>query len=113
MVMNSTKEKFWLDHLNAWRKSDLSNLAYCTAHNLDVKLFSCWKTKLYKSNPELKNKTFEIPVFFPVGVVQSELVDKASGIYIHLSNELKISLEKNFDETTESRDIAIGNQKNV
>ena len=111
--MNSTKEKFWLDHLNAWRKSDLSNAAYCSAHNLDVKLFSSWKTKLYRSHPELKNKTFEIPVFLPVGVVKSELVEHTSGIYIHLANELKISLERNFDETTLSRVIAIVNKKNV
>lgn len=113
-MTSNSKQQFWLDHLNAWRLSGLKNDEYCSKHGLNINLFSYWKSKFYKSNPELKKNTHnDIPVFVPISVVPDKATTLESGINIQLSNDLKITLSKNFDEATLGRLIALVTKINV
>ena len=37
-----TKQSQWLGHVEAWRKSELSQAEYCRIHGLNPKTFSTW-----------------------------------------------------------------------
>lgn len=91
---------FWLKHLKAWRVSDMSNNDYCAKFNLSSKLFSNWKSKLYKLYPDLKSKDdLEVPVFLPVSVGEHKPLDREENtICIELPHSLKIHVSPNFDE---------------
>lgn len=37
--------KFWEGHLKAWKRSDLTQVAYCAANELSIKTFSRWRSR--------------------------------------------------------------------
>lgn len=37
--------EYWQWHLDAWRQSGLTQIAYCARHGLDVKTFYRWRRK--------------------------------------------------------------------
>ena len=37
--------EFWQAHLDGWRRSDLTQLAYCAEHGLSTKSFCRWRRK--------------------------------------------------------------------
>ena len=45
------KEKFWKDHANLQRRSDLSRLAYCRIHQLNYDTFGYWEKKWRQASP--------------------------------------------------------------
>lgn len=112
--MNLTKHNYWLEHFKEWRNSGLSHNEYCLKQGINIKLFSSWKTRLYKANPELKDSiTSKSPTFLPINLVQDENLTHESGISIQFPNDIKISLSKTFDEATLSRVVNIISKKNV
>lgn len=98
--MKNRQTDFWLEHLKAWRISDMSNDVYCAKFDLNPTLFSNWKSKLYKLYPNLKSKDeFDVPVFLPVSVREHKSVGtEDQTICIELSGSLKIHVGPNFDE---------------
>jgi hypothetical protein len=44
MAKRQTSE-FWERHLEAWKRSGLTQVAYCASHGLRIKSFSRWRTK--------------------------------------------------------------------
>ena len=44
MTKRQTRE-FWERHLEGWRESGLTQIAYCTSHGLHIKSFSRWRSK--------------------------------------------------------------------
>ena len=38
-------EEFWRGHLEGWRQSGLTQVAYCAAHGLSIKTFTRWRSK--------------------------------------------------------------------
>ena len=42
-------EKFWSEHLRAWRQSGLSQGQYCARHGLSLASLRYWSTRLNKS----------------------------------------------------------------
>ena len=39
----------WGDHVKDWRTSGLSQIAYCKQHDLNIKSFRRWRTKLQRA----------------------------------------------------------------
>jgi hypothetical protein len=37
--------KFWQEHLKAWKRSGLTQVAYCATHELSIKTFSRWRSR--------------------------------------------------------------------
>ena len=37
--------QFWREHVEAWDRSELTQVAYCTAHGLSTKSFYRWRHK--------------------------------------------------------------------
>ena len=99
-TMNPEKLKYWQEHLHAWRDSNLSNRDYCQKHNINIKLFSSWKTKLYKINPDLKLvDSPEVSVFVPVKIEEkNSQKDDVPAICVELQHSVKIYVNSNFDE---------------
>ena len=46
MPQSKPIEKIWLQHIRAWRNSQLSQAAYCQQKNLKYHQFTYWKIKL-------------------------------------------------------------------
>lgn len=44
-------EQRWREHIEAWRESGQTQLAFCRAHGLSLTAFSRWKIKLMQSEP--------------------------------------------------------------
>jgi hypothetical protein len=41
--------EYWLEQVEDWRRSGLSQVAYCKQHNLTIKSFRRWRTKLQRA----------------------------------------------------------------
>ncbi|MBQ1782153.1 MAG: IS66 family insertion sequence element accessory protein TnpB [Gammaproteobacteria bacterium] len=52
MSMSDERRQFWLGHVQAWRGSGLTQIAYCQQHGLKPKAFSYW-SRLQQGNPPL------------------------------------------------------------
>lgn len=37
--------KFWQGHLKAWKRSGLTQVAYCAANELSIKTFTRWRSR--------------------------------------------------------------------
>lgn len=113
----------WLDHVEAWKKSSISQSEYCRLNKLCVKSFSNWKLKLARKPQETPTVSdADIPVFksspspvplIPVAI--SEQVESAttaetitqdlpssdsSGITLVFRNDFQISLAIGFHPST-------------
>lgn len=38
-------QAYWQQHLDAWRQSELTQVAYCVSHGLSIKSFYRWRRK--------------------------------------------------------------------
>lgn len=54
--------EFWRGHLEAWRLSDLTQLAYCASHGLGIKSFSRWRRKQKAASATAKMSLTLVPV---------------------------------------------------
>ena len=53
MSMSDERRQFWLGHVQAWRASGLTQVAYCQQHGLKPKAFSYWSRQQRQGNPPL------------------------------------------------------------
>jgi hypothetical protein len=44
-MANRQTSEFWQQHLDAWQRSGLTQVAYCASHGLRIKSFGRWRTK--------------------------------------------------------------------
>ena len=76
------RKRFWHDHVAAWRASNLTQKAYCQAHNLRYASFGYWVRKLREqSQDQSKQGSGFIPV---------TLSHTAEGLVLALPNGLEI-----------------------
>ena len=73
MAKRQTSE-FWQQHLEAWKRSGLTQVAYCASHGLRIKSFGRWRSKTREAVPAGNSLLTLIPISVaaPVsgGVVQ-------------------------------------------
>lgn len=55
-------EEYWQRHLEAWRQSDLTQVAYCTRQGLSVKSFYRWRRKDKETAGTTKPSLILVPV---------------------------------------------------
>ena len=83
---NKEKRAFWLNHIEEWHKSGLSQNKYCLKENLSFHSFSWWKTR------GLKPTKKEIS-FVPVVIKEDDKsVALQSDIYLMFPNQTKLVL---------------------
>jgi hypothetical protein len=52
---------YWRDHVEGWRQSGLSQIAYCGFHGLHIKSFRRWRIKLQQASAPVPGLTL-VPV---------------------------------------------------
>jgi len=127
MRLKIRNAKWWLNHVEAWQKSGITQTEYCRTHNLNLKSFSNWKLKHVKESRKFSEP--EVPVFtsshtaiplIPVAI--SEQIDSAkeaeieippllntgcSGITLIVKNDYQISLAIGFHPKTLKNVLAV------
>jgi len=87
------KRRFWKQHIEDWRSSDLAQTDYCRRHDLLHHRFVYWKRKFQSvSNPafiELKLPAVPYPKILP----------PASSLRVSVSR-FQIAVDQNFDPAT-------------
>jgi len=99
---NNLKKDFWHRHIEECEKSNLSQIEYCTTHNLALSTFGYWKRKLGRD----QNRK---PVFYPLAVAPTPSLNngaKESGLTLHVKNgRFTIQIEKGFSASALSEVI--------
>jgi len=54
--------EFWRGHLEAWRHSELTQLAYCASHGLGIKSFSRWRRRETEEARSARSSLALVPV---------------------------------------------------
>lgn len=98
------KKNFWKNHIEACNKSDLSQVGYCTAHNIPLSTFGYWKRKLNNENNHKQ-------VFYPLAVAplhacDADENDKDLVLYLR-DRRFSIEIVKGFSASTLTRVISI------
>ncbi len=97
---NIQKKEFWLNHIKECGRSDLSQIEYCTTHQIPLSTFGYWKRKLKKDD----NCN---PVFYPLAVspeLCSKSVERDSGLTLNLQDgRYSIEIEKGFSASVLSQ----------
>jgi hypothetical protein len=52
---------YWQEQIAGWRQSGLSQIAYCAQHDLNIKSFRRWRTKLQRSTTTAASLTL-VPI---------------------------------------------------
>lgn len=59
------KRRFWERQIGYWRKSGLSQLAYCRKHDLKPHRFYYWRRRILKPRPEVSFLPVTLPANLP------------------------------------------------
>ena len=78
-LSKNEKSVFWLNHINQWRASGLSQAKYCLKENISHHSFSWWRSKRFK-NTLKKNSVSFVPA----------VVSKAENIAINLQGDIHL-----------------------
>ncbi len=127
MRLKIRNARWWLDHVEAWQKSGITQTEYCRNHKLNLKSFSNWKLKHIKESH--KSSEPEIPIFTTantavpvIPVVISEQINSAkeaeieipalpvtnlSGVTLIVNNDYQISLAIGFHTKTLKNVLAV------
>ncbi|MES9818626.1 MAG: hypothetical protein ABW155_18470 [Candidatus Thiodiazotropha sp.] len=104
----SAKRDFWLQHINAWQDSGLSQTEYVRQHNLSPKSFGYYRRRYFQSQPaemdESKN-TFLLPVQLED---ESETLSENQGsIFLTTPDGYRIELSSGFNADALQRVIQV------
>jgi len=48
-IPSQDRHEFWKHHLEAWQKTDLSQVDYCRLHSLRANRFTYWKKRIFQA----------------------------------------------------------------
>ena len=89
------KRQYWLNHVEAWQNSGLSQAEYARRHKLSGKTFNYHKRRHCKVLVENIPTQSVVPVVVETPEVSN--VPLASGITLSMSQGIKVELEPGFD----------------
>ena len=92
----SEKAAYWTEHVTAWRKSGLSQGAYCRRHGLSQSSWGYWRKRLARSADEEATPCFAI---VPVPLSASPQADMATApepMLVHVGNAFRIEIRGDF-----------------
>lgn len=77
------KQRYWQRHVEQWKKSGLSQAAYCRECNLNIKSFNYFKSRLKKNLPvqfvQLPVEPVRVPSFLKLNIGSSFQIDIPDG----------------------------------
>jgi len=86
------KRRHWKTHIQSWRKSALSQVAYCREHGLKLHQFTYWKKRVQQKDGDI--------AFVPLSFSQNlPAVINPSKIRLTTPNGYKLELSGAFDQT--------------
>lgn len=87
------KRAWWRDHIERWRDSGLSQLAYCREHDLRPWQFTYWKRGLERPAAEDRSS------LMPVRLVDESPASPAAdaGVVVELEEGVRLRLSRGFD----------------
>ena len=56
----SLSPQLWLEHIEAWKQSDLTQAQYCRTHNISTKSFYYWKCKANRTEASSSTPTTRV-----------------------------------------------------
>jgi hypothetical protein len=83
----------WLEHVNAWQASDLTQKAFCQAHQLGYASFRRWRGIFKAEQTKVVESASEPVRFLPVNIKDPI----ASTLRIHLQDGLHIEVAPGFN----------------
>lgn len=89
------KRQHWLNHIEAWQASDLSQAEYTRRHNLSVKTFQYHKRRYSQTPTDTTPAQTIVPVV--VETPEAVTVPATSGITLVTPQGIKIELETGFN----------------
>jgi len=95
------KRAYWKQHLENWRSSGLTQLAYCRQHDLKVHQFTYWKKRFVQTEAGI--------TFVPVNIRPADSmasVDSADSLRLIVDGDLQIEITADFDPRLLRRLIA-------
>ena len=105
----SSKRQFWFQHIEAWRKSQMTQTEYARQHNLSIKSFGYYRRRYFREQQAQTEATR--PTLLPVSVVTDEAVKpgepSAPGITLTSPGGCRIELATGFDP------VALGDGANL
>ena len=91
-------DKFWSEHIHAWRISGVSQSQYCREPELGLKSFSSWKQKLSPSSSE---KAHPKPTFHSVRIRPEGGNDNlVSSLCLQVGSRYRIEVKDGFNPLT-------------
>jgi len=82
------KQKYWQRHIEKWSQSGLSQAAYCREHNLKIKSFTYFKSRLKRNLPV---QFVQVPV---------EPVRVSSFLKLNIGSNFQIDIPDGFSQNT-------------
>lgn len=83
----------WLEHIQAWEQSGLTQQAFCKQHHLGLASFQRWRRIFMMA--ETSNTSSSV-TFLPVNVVEPG----ASSLAVLINDNLRLEISAGFDPTT-------------
>jgi len=96
---DSEKPGFWQDHIGLWRKSGLSQAAYCREQGLRVNRFSYWKRRLESGGKTsgLEASLVRVPVLAGSGLLEDSTSGATSAVLeVRIGERYRISVGAGF-----------------
>lgn len=114
------KSDFWAGHIQAWRRSGLTQVGYCDKHGLGTKSFGRWKSKLSKSaaakpaSPSVTDDT-AVKKLIPVNIIdehpglsdQTQPLQATTAILLRVAGTFEIDVLPDFNAAALKRLIQV------
>lgn len=84
LTNNRSAQEYWLNHIEQWQDSGLTQAAYCRQYELTIHKFSYWKCKL-NSNGETNAG------FVQVNIAQQLEPLSATGLCIEFTDGIRLA----------------------
>lgn len=97
----SSKRIFWLQHIEAWQASELSQAEYARQHQLSIKSFSYFRRRYARGITQKNGDAGKSPTLLPVQIEsETTVVHKLSetGICLTSPEGFHIELSAGFDQ---------------
>ena len=89
----AANRQHWLEQIQHWQRSGLTQVAYCEQHHLGLKSFQRWHGKFKQ---ERKPQTSSSTTFLPVNITAA----KAPSLALLFGDDLRIEIPAGFDPAT-------------
>jgi hypothetical protein len=93
VTKRETDRQHWLERIDAWQNSNLSQKAFCKAHQLGYASFRRWRRIFKVEDAKTVVSAGETVRFLPVNVQEAI----STHLMIHIQNDLRIEVVPGFN----------------